>query len=224
MHRIAIVAALEREVAPLIRNWQVRTIQHAGRRYRIFENRNSAVIFGGIGAEAARSATEALIQEFQPSEILSVGFVGALDPVLRIGEIIAPRTIINSSDGARTDVGSGQGTLVSFGAVAGREQKEKLRKAYGADSIDMEAAAVAQGAGLRGVTFAALKVVSDEADFVMPPLEKFVQADGGFRTARFAVYLAVRPWLWMTAIRLASNSARASRELCTALENYLEKK
>ena len=217
------VAALEREVAPLIRNWQVRVIQHAGRQYRLFENGNGAVICGGIGAQAARSATEALIQEFQPSEILSVGFVGALDPVLRIGEVIAPRTIINASDGARTDVGSGQGTLVTFGAVAGREQKEKLREAYGAHSIDMEAAAVAQGAGLRGVRFAALKVVSDEADFAMPPLEKFVQADGRFRTARFAVYLAVRPWLWSTAIRLARNSTLASRELCAALEHYLEK-
>jgi adenosylhomocysteine nucleosidase len=223
MRRIAIVAALEREVAPLVRKWQVRTIEHGGRRYRFFEieNGNAAVICGGIGAEAARRATEDMIREFRPSEVLSVGFVGALDPALRVGDVIVPRTVINGSDGARTDTGSGLGTLVSFGAVAGREQKEKLRAAYAADAVDMEAAAVAQGSELRGVRFGALKVVSDEACFAMPSLEAFVAANGGFRTAQFALHLAVRPWLWGTTITLARNSARASRALCAALEKYV---
>jgi adenosylhomocysteine nucleosidase len=222
MRRIAIVAALEREVAPLIRDWQVRAVEHDGRRYRIFEKGNAAVICGGIGAEAARRATETMIQEFRPSEILSVGFVGALDPALRVGEMIAPQIIINASDGVRTDVGAGHGTLVSFGAVAGREQKEKLRQAYAASTVDMEAAAVAQGAALRGVRFGVLKFVSDEAHFVMPPLGKFVSTDGRFQTTRFALHLVARPWLWATAIGLARNSARATRSLCGALEHYLE--
>jgi hypothetical protein len=37
----------------------------------------------------------------------------------------------------------------------------------------MEAGAVAQGAQLRGISFGALKVVSDEAGFVMPPVGRF---------------------------------------------------
>lgn len=202
----------------------MRPIEHAGRRYRVFENgHGGAVICGGIGAEAARRATEALVQEFRPSEIWSAGFVGALDPALRVGQVIAPSTVIDARDGARTQIGSGQGTLVSFGAVAGREQKEKLRLAYGAATVDMEAAAVAQAAVLRGVKFGALKVVSDESDFAMPALEKFVRADGGFQTARFALYLTARPWLWGMALRLARNSALASRELCAELENVFEK-
>ena len=63
---VAIVAAMEREVAPLIRSWKVRMIEHGGRRYRLFENSGTALICGGIGAEAARRATEAIIQETQP--------------------------------------------------------------------------------------------------------------------------------------------------------------
>src|SRR5882757_6913868 len=156
MPRIAIVAALEREVAPLIRLWQVRTVEHAGRRYRIFENGEAALICGGMGAEAARRATEAIIQQFRPSHVLSVGFVGALDPALRAGEVFEPRSVINAADGARTDTGSGQGTLVSFDAVAGVAQKDKLRDSYSAAAVDMEAAAVAQGAELRNVRFGAL--------------------------------------------------------------------
>jgi adenosylhomocysteine nucleosidase len=221
MPRIAIVAALEREVAPLIRSWQVRTVEHDGRRYQLFENGEAALICGGMGAEAARRATEAIIQEVKPKLILSVGFVGALDPALKVGEVFEPRTVINAADGVRIDTGSGQGTLVSFGAVAGREQKEKLRDAYSAAAVDMEAAAVAQGAELRGVRFGALKVVSDEAGFVMPPLEDFIAADGRFCLTHYAVHIALRPSLWGTTITLARNSARASRALSVALEEYL---
>ena len=62
MIRIAIIAAMEREVGPLIRSWKVRTIEHGGRRYRLFENGEAALVCGGIGAEAARRATEAVIR------------------------------------------------------------------------------------------------------------------------------------------------------------------
>jgi adenosylhomocysteine nucleosidase len=224
MPRIAIVAAMECEVAPLIRKWQVRSVEHGGRCYKLFENGEASLICAGVGPEAARRATEAIIQEVRAPHILSVGFVGALDPGLKIGEVFEPRTVINAADGSRTDTGCGQGTLVSFSTVAGREQKEKLREAYSAAAVDMEAAAVAQGAELRGVRFGALKVVSDEAGFVMPPVENFVEADGSFRAAIFALHVAVRPWLWGATIVLARNSARASKTLCAALEQYLSRR
>lgn len=223
MSRIALVAALEREVAPLVRTWKTRTREHGGRSYQFFEKGDAALVCGGIGPEAARRATQAIIQEFQPSHIVSVGFVGALDPKLRVGAVLEPRTVIDAKDGSRTDTGYGEGTLVSFGSVAGREQKEKLYKAYGAAAVDMEAAAVAQGARLRGVEFSALKVVSDEAIFEMPAMERFVGADGGFHAVKFALHVAMRPWLWAATIALARNSARASRTLGAALDRYLSR-
>jgi adenosylhomocysteine nucleosidase len=224
MPKIAIVAAMEREVAPLIRTWQVRSVEHGGRRYQLFENKEASLICAGVGPEAARRATEAIIQEVRASHILSVGFVGALDPALKVGEVFEPRIVINAGDGARTDTGSGQGTLVSFSVLAGREQKEKLRDAYSAAVVDMEAAAVAQGAELRGVRFGALKVVSDEADFVMPPVGDFIEADGSFRAAHFVLHVALRPWLWGATVALARNSARSSKALCAALDQYLSRR
>lgn len=222
MRRIAIVAAMEREVAPLIRNWQARTIERGGQSYRIFEKGNAVAICGGMGVAAARRATEAIIDECQPSLVLSAGFAGALDPALRVGEILEPNLVINGRDGVRTETGRGQGTLVTFDAVAGRDQKKKLRSAYAAAAVDMEAAAVAQGAAVRGVRFGALKAVSDEAGFEMPLLESFVR-DGSFRTGRYALHVAVRPRLWSTTVALARNSAKASKALSVALEQYLDR-
>ncbi len=228
MSRVAIVAAMEREVAPLIRGWKVREIEHDGRRYRLFysgepENSDAVLICGGIGADAARRATEAVIQETKPERVLSVGFAGALDSMMKVADVLEPRLVVNAADGARTETGSGQGTLVSYAAVSDRDQKRRLAKAYAAIAVDMEGASVALGAQAHGLEFAALKSISDELEFPMPPMNRFVAFDGRFRFTRFALHVAVRPWLWMRTIAMARNSAKASRALCAAIENYLKR-
>ncbi len=221
--RIAIVAAMEREVAPLIRGWKIRTIEHSGRRYRLFESEEAALICGGIGAAAARRATEAVIQELNPERVISVGFAGALDSSLQVGQFFEPRIVINAADGVRTEVGAGEGILVSSATVAGKEQKMRLAKAYGANAVDMEAAAVALGAQARGVEFGALKAISDSADCSLPPLDRFVANDGSFHSIKFACHVALRPWLWGSTVALARNSSKASRALCAALASYLDR-
>ncbi len=218
--KIAIIAAMEREVRPLIRNWKMRMIEHDGRRYRLFENGEAAVVCGGIGAEAARRATEAVIREVKPLRVLSVGFAGAADGSLP-GQIVEPRIVINAADGARTEVGSGDGILVTSRTVVGKEQKARIGKAYDANAVDMEAAAVAQGAQARGVEFGALKAISDDADFELPALDRFVAIDGSFRSFSFACHVVPRPWLWATTIALARNSSKASKALCGAIASYL---
>jgi nucleoside phosphorylase len=221
--KIGIIAAMEREVAPLIGSWKVRTIEHGGRRSRLFENGEAALVCGGIGAEAARRATEAVIREVNPGRVISVGFAGAVDASLRVGDILEPRTVINTFDGARTEVRSGQGILVTCATVAGKEEKVRLHEAYGAVAVDMEAAVVAQGAEARGVEFGVLKVISDAADFILPTpaLDRFVADDGTFHYVKFACHVALRPWLWRTTIALTRNSSKASQALCDALVSYI---
>jgi nucleoside phosphorylase len=220
---IAIVAAMEREIRPLICGWKVSNVEHAGRRYRIFQNGNAAVICGGIGADAARRATEAVIRAVNPQRVVSVGFAGALDSSLKVGDVIVPSTVINTADGARSQLRSGQGILLTSAVVANQEQKLRFAKAYGAVAVDMEAAAVAQGAQARKVDFEAMKVISDAADFKLPALDRFVASDGKFHSVQFAVHVALRPWMWNTAIMMASNSSKASHALCTALTDYLRR-
>ena len=48
------VAALEREVRSLIRDWRACEKEVNGRRFRFFETDDAVVVCGGIGAEAAR--------------------------------------------------------------------------------------------------------------------------------------------------------------------------
>ena len=48
--------------------------------------------------------------------------------------------------------------------------------------VDMEGAAVAQVAKEHGLEFAAVKAISDDADFPMPPLNRFIDENGKFAT------------------------------------------
>jgi len=214
MSRIAIVVALEREVRPLIKQWRASEKESGGRQFRFFEKDEFVLVCGGIGAEAARRAAEAVIAIYAPALICSAGFAGALDPNLKVGDIVQPRHVVNAGDGSKVDLGSGEGVLVTFGQVATPQQKARLRDSFGATAVDMEAAAVARSAEARGVRFAVVKVISDEFDFAFPSMERFVDSNGRFLEGRFAWFAALRPWLWPQVWRLARNGSRASRALC----------
>src|SRR5579863_9772280 len=148
--KIAVVAALEREVHSLVKSWVRVERKHEGCAFKFFESGEAVLVCGGIGAEAARRATEAVIVLYQPRLVQSVGFAGALDPALKVGEIFSPSRVIDARDGSSVETGSGRGILVSATTIAGTEQKMKLAQSYGAQAVDMEAAAVARGAQARG--------------------------------------------------------------------------
>lgn len=222
MSRVAIVAALEREVRPLVGSWRVNEKEFSGRRFRFFEQGDMVLVCGGIGAEAARRAAEAVIALYAPGVVYSAGFAGALDPALKVGEIVQPRRVVNAGDGSTLTLGRGEGVIVSFGSVASPAQKASLRDSFQALAVDMEAAAVARAAEVRGAGFAAVKVISDEFDFDFPAMERFVDSNGRFLEGRFALHTALRPWLWPKVVRLARNSRRASLALCEQLRRITD--
>ena len=220
--RIAIVAALRREVWPLVKHWEVSWRQAGGREFAFYEQDATVVVCGGIGVTHARRATEAVIELYRPALVISAGFAGALQSDLPVGRVLTPSVVINASDGSRTSVGAGEGILVSFDSVADAVQKAKLAQAFGGQAVDMEAAAVSRGAEAHGLRFMACKVISDASDFSLPPTTGFVRYDGQFQTVRFAFHAALRPWLWSRVLQLARNSSLASNRLCAQLRTMIE--
>jgi adenosylhomocysteine nucleosidase len=106
-------------------------------------------------------------------------------------------------------------------SVAGVQEKKNLAHAFGAKAVDMEAAAVAAAAVAHGIPFAASKVISDEWNFEIPEMDRFIDSRGQFRTASFAVFVALRPWLWSRVATLAGNSRKAAKVLGEHLERSL---
>ncbi|MFZ1009204.1 MAG: hypothetical protein WAN65_20345 [Candidatus Sulfotelmatobacter sp.] len=227
MPKVAIVAALEREVRGLIRNWHRVERDFEGRKFVFFEQDELVVVCGGIGVECARRAAESAIALYRPARVESVGFAGALDETLRVGEIFRPAEVIDARDGSRFKTGRfetsdahGDGRLVTFMAVAGSEQKAKLAQAYQACAVDMESAGALAAARAHEVAFGATKVISDEWDFEMPGMADFIDAAGQFKTASFVTHVVLRPWLWKRVAILATNSSKAARALAAHLEHF----
>lgn len=217
MPKVAIVAALEREVSGVVRNCARVEKAFQGRKFVFFERDETVLVCGGIGVEAARRAAEAIIALYHPALVQSVGFAGALHAGLGVGDIFAPGAVIDARDGSRVEIEGGNGVLITFMTVANADQKTNLAQAYGAQAVDMEAAAVAASAHAHGIRFTATKVISDGLNFEMPETVRFIDSQGRFRSAAFAAYAALRPWLWRRVATLAGNSSKAAHMLAEHL-------
>jgi adenosylhomocysteine nucleosidase len=224
--KIAIVAALEREIHPLVKNWFSVVVSHEGREFIFYEAEYAIAVAGGIGAQAARRAAEAVIVKYSPHLIISAGVAGALVPDLKAGDMIFPAVVIDTQDGSRHETriqnspmgqsALGRTVLATYPDIASVVQKQQLAKSYGAHSVDMEAAAVARAAEKYSLPFIAIKAISDEVGFEIPEMARFVR-DGRFQTRNFVLHIVFRPWLWVPVIRLARNTQLASENLCAWL-------
>jgi len=226
MPNIAIIAAIERELWPLIKSWPTTKVEHEGRELTFYESDYAVAVCGGIGAESARRAAEAIVVKYSPELLISAGVAGALVPELRVGDTVFPATIIDARDGSRhetsiRDAALGNSplartVLVSSLVVADLNQKRRLAKSYGAHVVDMEGASVARAAQIHNLPFLAIKAISDDVDFELVEVDRFIR-DGQFETKLFVLFLLPRPWLWLKMIRLARNTQLASHNLCAWL-------
>jgi adenosylhomocysteine nucleosidase len=229
MSKTAIIAAMERELAPLVQGWKKSLLSSGGRTLALFENNSVIAVVSGIGCKNAALAASVVVEKFHPSTLMSVGLAGALIRSLKVGSIFTPNVVVDASDSAEYRCAADNsrisgGVLVSAAEIAGAEAKKQLVQSFHALVVDMEAAGVAKVAQEANIDFRCVKAISDEADFAMPPMSKFLTADGNFQIGKFAVWAAVRPWQWLRIAALARNSNRATQALCGWLsENLITK-
>ena len=206
------------ELAPLLKG--VRSEKVDG--VEFFEIDKAVIAVGGVGSAAATRTTEAVLAKYQPDKVVSAGLVGAITDRLKAGAVVHAREVIDADSGIRfVSADGGDGVLITVSSVSGPAEKRSLAQRWNADVLDMEGAAVAAQAQLGGIAFSAVKAVSDELDFVMPPLGKFVNEEGKFETLRFLAYVAIRPKWWNDVRQLSANSRKASVNLCSALQHLI---
>src|SRR5215469_16715767 len=218
--RVAVVAAMARELAPLLR--MVNSRREDGVEY--FELDHAVVGVGGVGQDAATHTAEALISKYSPGLLLSAGLVGALTPKLKVGNVVEVKEVIDAGTGAKFETGHGDAVLVTSSSVSGPSDKPIEAKRWRADIVDMEASAVAAAARENGIDFMAIKAISDELNFPMPPLGKFVNSRGQFETLRFLAWVAIRPKWWSPVRQLNANSTLVAVNLSHALAHLIEQR
>ncbi len=214
---VAVVAAMRMELAPLLGKARPRQVNGVA----LFELTQATVAIGGIGEKCARRAAETVAKYAQPKLLLSAGMAGAISRKLKAGDVGRIREVVDAATGDRYPTREGEWILATSQDVSDAAEKQELLTKYGADVVDMEGAAVAQVAKQRGLGFAALKSISDDAGFPMPPMTRFIDENGKFANGRFLLYVALRPKWWPVLGKMWANSAIASANLCRELEHLI---
>ncbi len=142
--------------------------------------------------------------------VISTGFCGALDPALRVGDIVV------SGDLEEASLPYVRGTIHSEDRVAVTvAEKQALRNSTGAAAVEMEAAAVEAKAREWGVPFIAIRVVSDAASDAMPlDFNLLRDQEGRFAMGRIVAAALSRPFTSIPALlRLNEHCRQASEKL-----------
>jgi adenosylhomocysteine nucleosidase len=155
-----------------------------------------------------RLVTEALRERRNVDGIVSTGFCGALDPALRVGDIIV------SGEAVRSRLPFIQGEILSVDRVAATAaEKRELRERTGAVAVEMESAAAEAKAREWGVPFRCVKVVSDIATEDMPlDFNLYRDAAGRFSRTRIALAAIMRPFTAMPGLMQLDRNCRAAAE------------
>ncbi len=227
--RIGIIAALPGELQPLVRQWR-RLPAARGSGISIWQRRGGedevVAVCAGMGAPAARRAFVAA--EFLGSLdlVLSVGWAGALVAECEPGRCFVASEVIDVQTGERFALTNGTRRLrvASAARVADEAEKRRLAATYGAALVEMEAAAVARLAQMRGIPICCFKAVSDGLDAELPDLNPFIDISGQLRMAPFLAHVALRPKYWGPLGQLGRNSAAAARALAKKVEAFLVEK
>jgi len=212
------VGAEEREFEGILkRAGDVRALPWRGAafsRQAAWKNRRWFLIANGPGP---RLVKRALNQKPDVDRILSIGFCGALDPALRIGDIVVSGEVPKGLQASFV-----QGDVVSVDRVAFTAQEKcELRAATGAAVVEMESAAVAQKAREWNVPFGCVRVVSDAAGEDLPlDFNRYRDADGRFERTRIALAALGRPFTVLPGlVRLDRHCRRAAERLGEFLAN-----
>ncbi|MFC5863439.1 phosphorylase [Acidicapsa dinghuensis] len=220
------VAALEREVAALVQNWHTDEKLQSSH-IHLYWNDDAVIVCAGMGMHRASLAVEAALQFCPASELISVGWAGACNPRLHIGDVVHPTIVIDVKTGERFFISDPDSTelaevLVTVATPASATEKERLAISYYAVAVDMEAAAVARLARAHDISFRVIKAVSDESHFEIPDMEQFATPEGQFREAAFGLHVALRPSLWSPVRNMAKSAKLAAERLQLEIRAHIE--
>ena len=218
MPQLGIIAALHREIAPLVRGW---TRHQNNRHVLLWSSGSTVVVCAGMGSVRATLAVQAAMSLGPVDTLISVGLAGACDPALRPGAVLECGQVIDAQTGERFGQAHAGTTLVTATSLVSVTEKSRLHSAYGAVAVDMEAATVARLARAHSLRFRAIKAISDASDFEVEALARFSTAEGQFRERAFAAHAALRPALWGRLLALSSNSKQALQGLTQELQRQI---
>jgi adenosylhomocysteine nucleosidase len=185
-----------------------------------------------MGCNSARLALAEIAGKYDLESVISIGYAGALDPALQVGErVVADKvvhydtqksysldeTLISTMPEAR------RGTLLTVDeVVATPPEKKALREKYSAVAVDMETSALAEEAEARHLPFASVRAITDTADQELIDCSHLVAEDGDVSKLKAGWHILTHPGDLKGMIDLGKHAKLATANLTLFLKQYFE--
>lgn len=193
---------------------------------------SAKVYIAGIGPERAKQAARQAIAE-GAKNLISFGSAGGLSPQLSCGDVVISETVHGvkhlpdeaQADSLCTfiysqlsDLKPRSGKVYSCQSILNTcHEKKQAYEASGALVVDMESAAIKIVADQHQCAFAAVRVVLDDAQSVMPqPLVQACDEFGRVQPLNMAKTVLTNPSLWSQLGPLAKAQKKVQAVLKTA--------
>jgi len=147
------------------------------------------LVANGVGAHRAAAGVDAAWTVFAADRVISIGFCGALDPALQVGDVVIS-TCVAAKDRNYPVLpiagkAAASGVICSIDRIARTAAEKRELSAQGFVAVEMEAAGVAQRAAFLGLAFSCVKAVTDLAGEDMAnDFNRALRSDGHFATMR----------------------------------------
>jgi adenosylhomocysteine nucleosidase len=191
-------------------------------------------VITGMGAANAERVADAVISKAYSFCIIS-GFAGALNPFVKLGDIVACERVQNHSS-RQTEIcdtdllthaaeygATRIATLLTTDHVVNTATEKNCLSAF-AEAVDMESFAILHAANKKNLPSAVVRVISDSFDRDMPAdIDTIVDPRGHVKIASAVRYVVKHPLLVPALMRLGRDSKTAAEALAHFLESYITK-
>lgn len=237
--RIAIIGAIKDEIAGIKQRMQItHSLRWKTGNAFVGEWQGVSIVLvrSGMGRDRARQALVEVAEKWDLKEVISIGYAGALDPSLEVGDLVVADRVIeldsSRSDGEtksyslekeifNTTTEVDRRILLTVDRIAATpEEKKQLRDRYSAVAVDMETSALAKEAQARNLSFISVRAITDRADQELIDCSHLVAEDGDVSKLKAGWHVITHPGDLKGMIALGQHAKTATENLTESLRLY----
>jgi adenosylhomocysteine nucleosidase len=202
---------------------------------------NIVLVRSGVGKQRAEDSTLQVIDRFQPKALISIGYAGAVQPELNVGDLVIADSImeedkeegreyfsdpnwllrakgIRCADGNKLVVG---GLLTVNSVIHDPTAKMELGRSYDVQAVEMETSAIARVAEDKALPLLSVRVISDRVDQELLDSSSFLGSDGEISTLKAGWYVLTHPGSLKNALSLRTQTQFATETMTRFLADLL---
>jgi len=232
--RIAIIGAIKDEIAGIKNRMRIDDAlrwQTGNAFVGEWQGVPIVLVRSGMGRDRARRALTEIAGKYDLEYVISIGYAGALDPALEVGELVVADKVVNydsqksyslNEELIRTMPDARRGTLLTVDeVVATPPEKKALKEKYSAVVVDMETSALTEEAEAHHLPFASVSAITDTADQELIDCSHLVTEDGDVSKLKAGWHILTHPGDLKGMIDLGKHAKLATANLTAFLRKCM---